>query len=564
MIRKKFSLSLILAALLMFSVSTNAQTKNISALVPVISLLLTESGEPISDIDAARFLAQTSFGPTQETIRALQNSSYEQWIDRQFAIPASSHLDFNRDVFNSVSNNGQAFDAPTHAWLLVGATAEDQLRQRMAFLWSEIFVISQETLGFGHRVFIDYYDELVDHSFDNFRDLLERITLNAAMGDYLSMDRNRKRNLDANPPVVRADENYAREVMQLFTIGLEELNLDGTAKLDSNGERIPTFTEQHVEEFAKVFTGFADGASFTAGNPVPVRGNPMQGYPEFHDQGSKALLNGLVLPPSQSPEKDLADALDNLFNHANTAPFICKQIIQKLVTSNPTPSYVRDCSNSFNNEQGSNRRGDIKRVLKTILLHQEARRGHETMPTTFGKIKEPLIHLVGVWRAMHIKKRTNFVAVHIGELSGFNQLPLLAPTVFNFFLPGFSPPGILANNQLLAPEAQLLSLTSIIQSSNNKYLFIDARPSDNPNSTATIELDSARFETLIPNDLRNPEEFIDRMDLLLMSGSMPPAMRTSLLKMHDQTQGYVPSTKYDVMTDILRLIATSPYSNIQR
>ena len=562
MIKIKFYILPLLVSSLVFSVGATAQTEA-SRLLPAINLLLLEDSESISDIEAARFLMQTSFGPTEDTILALTNLGYERWLNQQFNAPISYHLDFQRDVLNSVNNNGQVSGAIFDSWALVSANADDQLRQRMAFLWSELFVISRLTMRTGVRGFIDYYDVLLDHSFDNFRDLLETVTLNSMMGAYLSTQRNRRRDLNANPPVVRADENYAREVMQLFTIGLEELNLDGTRKLDRNGEPIPTFTEQHVEEFAKVFTGFAFGDSFvdlraTAGRSV------MRGYPEFHDQRSKSLLNGLVLPPGQSPEKDLKDALDNLFNHANTAPFICKQIIQKLVTSNPTPAYVRACSNSFNNDRGVNRRGDIKRVLKTILLHDEARNGHKTMPATFGKLKEPLIHLIGIWRAMNLKKRNGFVEVHRSFIAGFNQLPLKARTVFNFFSPQFSPPGVLANNSLLAPEAQMLSLSSVINGNNVKYVLVDSAPAGNPNSRSTIELDGARFKSLVPDDLKNPEQFIDRMNLLLMAGGMPAEMRTSLLKMHNQSEGYIPRSEYDVMTDILRLIAASPYSNIQR
>lgn len=564
MIKANLLPHLLLGFVLTLSINLSAQTKkNTNFLPPVIGLLTADDSAQISEIDAARFLMQSSFGPTDESINALMNTSYEGWINQQIRIPPTYHLQYADDVLQQVDNNGRLLGGHLSSWLLVSARADDQLRQRMAFMWSELFVVSRRTMGVAHTVFAEYYDVLLDHSFDNFRDLLEVVTLNSVMGSYLNMHRNRKRDLTATPPVVRADENYAREIMQLFTIGLEELELDGTPKLDRNGNRIPTYTEADVEQFAKVFTGFAYGSSFNDPGATAGRAS-MNGYPQFHDQTSKRLLRGRVLPAGQSPDKDLKDALDNLFEHPNVAPFICKQMIQKLVTSNPTPAYVRDCSNSFNQQNSANKKGDIRRVLKTILLHNEARNGHELMPKTFGKIKEPLIQLVGAWRAMGIQKKTPFVTVHEQRMASFNQLPLNSPTVFNFFSPHFAPQGVIAQNNLLAPESQLLSLSGIVDNANAKYILTNASPARNPNATNEIMLSGDRFKALVPNDLRNPEAFIDRMNLLLMAGAMPDSMRESLLKVHDQSDGYIPQDAYHVMTDILRLILVSPYANIQR
>lgn len=561
------------AAALMFMIASTAfaqsNTKS-GGLVPVISLLLNDEGaESIEPADAARFLIQATYGPNYDEIIALTNSSYSDWINQQFLLPPTLHLAYARnplqsvDTQNRVINNGRST-----SWLLASANAEDQLRQRMAFLLSEIFVVSNKVTN-GIRDFnvayVSYYDMLLNNAFGNFRDLLYEVTLNSVMGQYLSMAGNQRRNLNANPPIVRPDENYAREIMQLFTIGLYELNLDGTEKLDQSGQRIPTYTQDDVSELAKVFTGFHYNNALAITHRALPNLLPMKVFPGFHDQTRKRMPDGQILPAGQTAIKDLNYALDNLFNHPNVGPFFCKQLIQKLITSNPTPAYVRDCAISFNLDNGStNQRGDLKRVLRTVLLHTEARNGHKTMPNTFGKIKEPLVQLVGAWRAMHIRKRVQFISVDLGRLALLNQFPLESETVFNFFRPDFAPNGRISEQNLLAPEAQLFNTESIISMSTTYTRMLSGSHLDSLNNAAAINLDTLRFYPLIPDDLKRPEAFVDQMNLTLMAGSMPPEMREELLSMHNQLNGYVVNNKLQIIRDIVRLISLSPYARIQR
>ena len=566
----KASWALLFGGLLTSAVAVAQTTsKQAQSILPSIMMLLEDEQEPISLEEAARFLIQATYGPNYEEVVALTNSSYEAWLDRQFSLAPTLHLDYARNTLQLVDNNDKVLgNGRTTSWLLVSANGQDQLRQRMAFALSELFVVSNKVTN-GIRAFnvayVNYYDLLLNNAFGNFRDLLYDVTLSPVMGQYLSMAGNQRRNLNANPPIVRPDENFAREIMQLFTIGLYELNLDGTPKLDQQGNRIPTYTQDDVSEFAKVFTGF----HYNNATGIPARILPdllpMRAFPDAHDETQKKLLNGVVLPAGQSTIKDLNDALDNLFNHPNVGPFICKQLIQKFVTSNPSPRYVRDCALSFNLDTGrSNRRGDLKRVLRTILLHNEARTGHKTMPNTFGKIKEPLIQLVGVWRAMHITKRGDFTQSRLNTLALLNQFPLEAQTVFNFFTPDFSPNGAISEKNLLAPEAQLFNTESVVSMSSTYSNMLNGSHLDSPNGKEPISLDTLRFYPLIPDDLKRPEQFVEQMNIVLLAGTMPPDMREKLLSMHNQLSGYVVNNKLQIIKDIIRMISLSPYARIQR
>jgi uncharacterized protein (DUF1800 family) len=326
----------------------------------------------------------------------------------------------------------------------------------------------------------DYYDMLARDAFGDFRQLLQDVTLHPAMGVYLSMLGNQKAVAGTN---LRPDENYARELMQLFAIGLVELNVDGTQKKDSAGNPIPTYNQEIIEGFARVFTGWkwdcpttAPACTFANTRPQlqPVAGynqvKPMRLYAEQHETGTKrvlsypgaALANGII-PASQTGEKDLADALDNIFNHPNVGPFISKQLIQRLVTSNPTPQYVQRVAEKFNND-GTGKRGNLAAVVRAILLDGEAR----IAPTgsavaTVGKAKEPLLRLTQFWRAYDGKSNGTGGVVKYGAgvnfpggvSAVFGQGPQQSGSVFNFYSPFFAPPGEIADGGLVAPEMQI-------------------------------------------------------------------------------------------------------------
>ena len=274
-------------------------------------------------------------------------------------------------------------------WFRNAVTGQDQLRQRVAFAWSEIMVVSQVgALNNLPYSVSSYYDLLATQGLGDFRALLESVTLHPAMGVYLSMLGNQKPNTAGT---IRPDENYARELMQLFTIGLVELNLDGTARLDGAGQPIPTYTQPIIEGFAHAYTGWTyAGAPNELPQARPTAANqvvPMQLYASYHDTGPKRVLGGVTIPAGQSGAQDLDAALDNIFAHPNVGPFIAQRLIQRLTASNPSPDYVRRVAQRFN-DNGRGVRGDLAAVVKAILLDPEAR-GSTTATT--GKIKEPLL-----------------------------------------------------------------------------------------------------------------------------------------------------------------------------
>jgi len=379
--------------------------------------------------------------------------------------------------FNIASLNATRLEK----WFENVLRGNDQLRQRVAFALSEILVVSQvgalQNLPFATA---DFHDLLARGAFGNYRDLLRDVTLHPAMGIYLSMLGNQKAVAGTN---LRPDENYARELMQLFSVGLVELNLDGTVKKDAAGNPIPTYNQDIIEGFARVFTGWKWDCPTTrptctfANTTVqlaPVAGynqvKPMRLYAEQHETGTKRVLSysgaalaNATIPAGQAGDKDLADALDNIFNHPNVGPFVAKQLIQKLVTSNPSPAYVQRVAEKFNND-GSGVRGNLAAVVRAVLLDTEARSAPAgNAVATAGKVKEPLLRLTQFWRAYDGKSNATGGVVKYGagvNFAGgvsavFGQGQGQSPSVFNFFSPFYAPPGEIADQGLVAPEMQL-------------------------------------------------------------------------------------------------------------
>ncbi len=547
--------------------SAQSPTKT-ATLVPVINLLLEDSGrEKIELEEAARFLIQASYGPTYDEIVSLSNSSYEAWIDQQLSLPATMHMDTGIRLGFFDRNRVVKTSTKRHAvWNSIAMDAPDQLRQRMAFALSQIFVINDQAY---HTAATHYYDLLVDNAFVNYRDLLEKVTLSGSMGAFLGMAGNQRANENLN--ILRPDENFAREVLQLFSIGLVQLKLDGTAKLDKNGKTIPTYSQSEIEEFAKVFTGwhfnYVSRATFQLPGGPRFDPAPMLAFQMYHDQGSKRLLAfpgaKQNLPANQSAEKDLEDALDNIFNHPNVGPFISKQLIQRFVTSNPSPAYVRRIASVFN-DNGKNVRGDLGAVIKAILLDVEARKGHITNPVTFGKMKEPILKATALWRAVGFLFHGEFAGPSHRNLIFLKQFPLQARSVFNFYRPDHSPSGKLAQNGLLSPESQLLDIASVISMGSAFTDFSFFAHHELEPGSIYLPIDTLSLLPFVPDNLLRPEELIDRLDLMLLAGTMPSEMRTELLNLYGQNTGYIPQSKRHVVNDILYLIMLSPYSSVQR
>ena len=332
--------------------------------------------QPPTADEAARFLMQSSFGPTETEIARVQALGFSGWIDEQFALPQTLHLPYVQANYN-VLLFGANFAFVQDSFWQQAIPAPDQLRQRVKYALSQIVVVSAEsgTIANVSDGLANYVDLLGQHAFGNYRTLLEAVATSPIMGIYLSHLRNQK----ADPLTGRVpDENFAREVMQLFSIGLTEINLDGTPKL-VNGQPVETYTNADITGLARVFTGWSwaaqdtSNASFNGGGTAYADRilRPMQPYPQFHETGTKTFLN-VTIPASTSAQASLTIALDTLFNHPNLCPFIGRQLIQRLVTSNPSPAYVGRVSAACANN-GAGVRGDMKAIVRAILLDDEAR-----------------------------------------------------------------------------------------------------------------------------------------------------------------------------------------------
>ena len=487
-----------------------------------------------SSVDVARLLTQASFGPTHASMaKAASYDTAEAWIDAQINLPQTLQLP-------KVQALGHAsFRPPRHyIWWNTAVSAEDQLRQRVAFALSEIFVVSDidYTLGNAQHGVVHYYDMLATSAFGNFRTLLEDITLHPVMGIYLSMVRNEKADPANN---IRPDENYAREIMQLFTIGLYELD-EGGQPIPA-GNPAPSYTQSDVEEYARVFTGwnFADSPEWQSNNLTQYdKITPMVSQEAFHDKGSKRLLRGVVTPAGLSAREDLKIALDSLFNHPNVGPFIGKSLIQRLVTSNPSSQYVARVAAKFN-DNGSGVRGDLSAVVKAILLDSEARQDPNTADKTtvqnFGKLKEPLLRVTHIMRALdatpgvnsdsqlHMYSKTNDA---VNVLLG--QAVLSSPSVFNFFTPDFRSSYTLSGDEqtpLYAPELQILT-ESLLSATNNDLhaMLYDSNNRRNKVGRSVI-LD---IEAPIKILREGRDVFLEHVNMLFMSGGMSDNMMNVL------------------------------------
>jgi uncharacterized protein (DUF1800 family) len=512
----------------------------------------------VSNADAPRFLAQATFGPTTADIGTLQSQGYAGWIGSQMALPETSHraaTDADFAAFPASMQTAASQQNRQAAWWMISLTAPDQLRQRVAFALSEIFVTSDVASSLaGHADGLaNYYDLLANDAFGNFRTLLNDVTLSPAMGNYLNMLHNAK----ANPAKgISADENYAREVQQLFTIGLSELQPDGTLVLDSNGLPIPTYDQNEIVQTANALTGWgyhsaASNPSFY-GSPADFD-DPMMVYPAFHDETQKTIVNGTVIPANQTGAADLKMVLDALFNHPNTGPFICSQLIQRLVTSNPSPAYVYRVAQVFAND-GTGTRGNLAAVIKAILLDYEARSLTEVGNSGFGKLKEPLLRMTGIYRAFDAASKEGRYPIFNPETS-LGQAALRSQTVFNFFEPGYVQPGSLASAGLLAPEFQITTASTAVSVPNYIYssIYTPASPSA---STIVLNLSS------LTANASNPVAMVGTLNQLLCANEMSPQTQQLI---ETAVKAFPSNTSAAAAAQAaLYLAATSPDSAIQR
>ncbi len=498
-----------------------------------------DSGPPPTRTEAARFLTQASFGANDAALAALSQQSIAGWISEQYNRPQRLHRSYLDAEAARLAGTGNISESTFYeSWWQQAVAGDDQLRQRVAFALSQIFVVSFADANLRNypRGMASYYDTLGEHAFGNYRNLLEAVTLHPMMGNYLSMLRNQKEDtVTGRVP----DENYAREVMQLFSIGLYELNADGTLRRDGSGEPIETYAHDDISGLAKVFTGWSWYAGPNLSDRTRTRffGNsphaerewrPMQAYnrhaanTDFHSGSEKRFL-GAVIPATSSPdpEGDMRIALDALHNHPNTGPFIGKQLIQRLVTSNPSSGYVARVAAAFANN-GSGVRGDMKAVISAVLLDPEAR-NRDAGATGDGKLREPVVRLANFLRAFKATSQTGRYS-GIGDTddvaSRLGQTPLKAPSVFNFFRPGYAPPNTtIATAGLVAPELQIAHEVSVAGYLNYMRGWVTVSTSRDVRQDYSAEIALAD----------DPAALVERVNLLLMSGQMTDALRAQVV-----------------------------------
>ncbi|WAC21178.1 DUF1800 family protein [Luteolibacter sp. SL250] len=560
--------------------------------------------DPLADAelerDIARFLTQATFGPTLESINDMKArvanaggdriAAYSQWIDEQLGMVPPSLLTYTTAAnAEEWSIRGADYSVlqinRRRGWWLLAMASKSQLKERFGFALSEIFVISENDAIVNNRAYgaANYYDMLRGAASGDFRTVLENVSRSPMMGYYLSHLRNSKATYDSGGNLlVSPDENYAREIMQLFSIGLVALHPDGSLKLDGNGSPIPTYDQTDITEMARVFTGWSFSKRNSSTSPTPVDNNtfnqnngssyfeaqwtnPMKVFAANHDTGAKSMI-GLSLPSGQTGDQDLAAVLNHLNVHPNTAPFICRRLIQRLVTANPSAGYLYRVSEEFRTTGGN-----FPAVIRKILLDPEARSPQDAITlASSGKVKEPIIRATAFLRAFGAKSTmplTDLLAFGYPEdevdkftagigryqlnstATTVGQSPLAAPNVFNWFLPDYSPPGVLSANGLLSPELQIANETSTVNATNFLYngiyasgglsttvgytgqtsqrIFSDFTPlealymavMDTNNDGTITSLDTGAFNntTAITNAC---DAVLERIDLLLCAGEL--------------------------------------------
>jgi uncharacterized protein (DUF1800 family) len=486
---------------------------------------------------ASRFASRATFGADVSEIWRIETIGRGSWIDEQTRLPYESHdavvdallAQLDAGAFDGIGANTDHVAAifSRLAWWHRAVTAEDQLRQRVTYALSQIFVVSDDlnTLRRQPHAISNYVDMLASHAFGNFGELLLDVALHPSMGVYLSHLNNGK----ADPGLgTYPDENFARELMQLFSIGLFELNADGSEVRDASGQPLATYNNDDVRELARVFTGLSfGGANRRFGSRRADFRSPMRMFEHQHDQEEKLILGRTRIPPGLPGLEDIRLAIDTLFRHPNVGPFVGRQLIQRLVTSNPSPAYVERVARAFN-DNGSGVRGDMKATLRAVLLDPEA----DAPPGSiehFGKLREPVLRFTAMLRQLGVSSADGlyFNTGFFIEQS-VQQHPLSAPSVFNFYLPSHQPPGLLGGTGLVAPEFQITNSNTVIEIANLlKAAIIGDVVSDLPTglvSTPTLSLDD-----YLPF-AGDPGALLERMDAVFTYGTLSDATRDAILR----------------------------------
>jgi hypothetical protein len=526
--------------------------------VDAVTVTVGTLGQPqIPASVVSRFLDHAAWGPDAATVAHVQSlasnaqDAFTGYLNEQFAAPISPYPDPSATGFGINGVQARFFSNAVNG--------QDQLRQRVAFIWSQIMVASAVEENSPTQL-VPYLQILQKDAFVNFRQLMEDVTLSPTMGEYLDMRNNDK----ANPATdTRANENYARELMQLFTIGLFQLNPDGTLQMDANNQPIPTYDQTTIQNFAKVYTGWTyptkPGATLQRHNPAYF-GGPMVPFAANHDETSKTLLNGFVIPAGQGPNQDLKEALDNIFNHPNVGPFIGKQLIQHLVTSNPSTDYVARIAKVFNDDgTAAHVRGNLQAVITAILLDPEAME----VPASFfgqtakqvgavGHLREPVFAVASMLRGLGaIVNDTNNLTAQAANLG---QTVFAPPTVFSYFPPGYMiPPEFSSGAAVSGPEFQILSPSAAVARANMVNAFIYG----NLGSGAVIDL--TPFAALAGT----PQTLVNAISSAFFYGEMPNAMQTQLLSAINALPGTTAAVMKARAQAALYLALSSSYYNVE-
>jgi len=525
---------------------------------------------PASDAEAARFLTQATFGVTRADIARVKAIGYSAWIDEQIAMSPSLVLPHLESVVaRGFERNQVSPQMRRNYWLWQAANANDQLRQRMGFALSEILVVSDREVADGNLTsyrIADYQDTLTRGAFGSYRSLLEQVSLHPAMGYFLSHVGNRKADPARN---VAPDENYGREVMQLFSIGLVKLNPDGTPVLDAEGNTIPTYDEQVVSAMARVFTGWTYAGQTDArfGRNDNTSYAPMECHPAFHDDKPKTIFDAVVVDEGSDCRASLARTLDALARHPNVAPFISRQLIQRFVTSNPSPAYVRRVAKVWTDSNGN-----LGQVVKAILLDNEARIPPADGDLAFGKAREPLIKVATLWRTFGARYvpapengRVSFRFSNAGDLTTpIAQDSLRAPSVFNFFEPGYRLPGANGSEGILAPEFQILTEANFLTAHNLFDNLIWNLANEGQEVTENTTMPIVNLGPLVALLAeRKYDDAIEEINLLLFYGSFGAESKAILKTMCTELAGINTQPRMIARSLVLASLS-SPEFAIQR
>ena len=532
---------------------------------------------------ASRFLSQSALGHNFDDIEYVQNIGIEGWIDEQISMdytPFSQTLTQIQSVAQNITrntdfNNGELISFAFYSKIF---TQSDKLRQKMANALLQILVISQDVQTIGVRAYeaSTYYDILYDGAFGNYRNILERVSLHPMMGVYLSHFRNAQANYTLN---TYPDENYAREIMQLFSIGLIKLNLDGTPIMDENGNEIPTYNNDDIREMAKVFTGLAGGENnngsssrFQDGTFKTNLAVPMKLFQEEHDITEKRIIDGIVLPSGRSGTEDLKQTLDILFNHPNVGPFLSIRLIQHFIKSNPTPEYVKRVATVFN-DNGKGVRGDMGAVIKAILMDPEARDCDWIENPANGKLLQPIERFTKLFCAFNVRTPSGRYFYNDEGYSGrLGQAFFNSPSVFNFFSPFYAEDKVVKPAGMVSPEFEIFNSVTSIEYFNQaedraKKTPFKNRTGRNDNNLTTNNSDEPRYNFSQEINILNNQgltALMDRLNILLCRGQLSISARNVIQNTLNQYQTNVNNySDEDLIRDAIYFITISPDFIIQ-